>query len=418
MVRLRGSRLLRLLALVGVLVLVAAACDDNDGDAGGSADPGQGDGGDADQGDEVADVSGEPIKVMVIGELEGNRGYVAGAEARATAINSSGGIDGRPIDVLTCDSANDPNAAGECARNAVSEDVVAIVAQTTGQGDAIFPVLEENGICSVGNSGFGAADISHPNSFPFVSGAPGVVGGMATLLADALDIENIHMAYTDIETGAQAIDLGDAMLATRGLSTSGSTPVPLASGDLSPQVAAATSDSGGVALSIVTEQIIAFLQAAQQANVEVPLAVAGFSFADQQVEQLGEAAEGVYVTTTYLPVSANAEGHQQMLAELEAAGETDVPTDDATINSWLSVYVLGEILPDLDTIDSASICEAMGQIEGLDMLGLSPPLTTTEELDFPGMNRIFNPTVVYNQVQDGEIVPLTGDFVSPFSAPE
>lgn len=406
--RLRGSKAFRLVAVL-CAVVVGAACDDDNGDGGGTAPPADGGGDQA---------SGEPINVMVIGELEGNRGYVAGATARANAINTNGGIDGRPVEVLSCDSANDPNAAAACAREAVSEGAVAVVAQTTGQGDSIFPVLEENDICSVGNSGFGAADISSPNSFPFVAGAPGVVGGMATMLADTLDATNIHMAYADIETGAQAVALGDAMLGTRGLETAGSTPVPLSSGDLSPQVAAATRDTDGVVLSLVTEQLVSFLRAANQANAEVPFAVPGFSFASEQVEELGDAAEGAYVTTTYLPVSAGTEAHTQMLDELEAAGEDDVPTDDATINSWMSVYVLGEVLPDLASIDGGAVCEAMGQLEDFDMLGLTPPLTTTEEFEFPGMNRLFNTTVVYNQVQDGEIVPLTGEFVSPFAPPE
>ena len=60
---------------------------------------------------------GAPIKVMIAATLSGPTNLPEvpyGAEAAADRINSQGGIDGRPIDVIVCDDSNpSPDA---CAR--------------------------------------------------------------------------------------------------------------------------------------------------------------------------------------------------------------------------------------------------------------------------------------------------------------
>lgn len=410
------------LSLIAVLVLVAGACGGDDEETTSGTEPGGASTTEADDTDGGGgeEPDGEPIKLMVIGDLTGNEGYTAGAEARAEAVNAEGGVNGRPLEIVSCDLGNDPNQAAQCARQAVDDEVAAVINHLSGFAESINPVLEENGICSVGTGAFGGGDLSSKVSFPFIGGAPAAVGGIATILADQEGAKSINMAYVDIETGAQALQLGDAVLASRELKLAGSTPVPLNAADLSPQVAAATgSGVDGVALALVTEQVVQFLQTAHQSGVEVPISTTGFTFGDQQVEELGEAADGVYVTTGYMPISADTEGHQMLLSDFEAAGvDEDIPLDDSTINSWVSAYVVAEVASDLDEVTSESLCEAMGQLEEFDMLGLTPPLTTTAESQFPGMNRLFNPTVVYAQVQDGEIVAVSEDFVNPFAPPE
>ena len=64
-------------------------------------------------GTQAAAVSGDPIKAMIISEASGPSGDFANqftiAQAAAKAINDSGGIHGRPLEVDTCDAQSNPN---------------------------------------------------------------------------------------------------------------------------------------------------------------------------------------------------------------------------------------------------------------------------------------------------------------------
>src|SRR5690554_3364485 len=87
--------------------------------------------------------TGEPIKVMVIHEKSAgvaNPEIPEGAQAAARAMNKKGGIGGRPVRVLVCDTENDPNKATECGRRAVDEGVVALIGVLTPHSAGFMPL--------------------------------------------------------------------------------------------------------------------------------------------------------------------------------------------------------------------------------------------------------------------------------------
>jgi hypothetical protein len=73
--------------------------------------------------------SGTPIKIAVIlptGTSQTNYPeMLASSQAGAIAINKSGGIKGHPVSIIYCNEQNDANAATQCARQVVSDGVVA-----------------------------------------------------------------------------------------------------------------------------------------------------------------------------------------------------------------------------------------------------------------------------------------------------
>jgi len=91
-------------------------------------------------------LAGPPIKVMAMEAYTiPSSGLVdphfPAALARAKAINAAGGIKGRPVTVIRCDTKSDPNQAAACARKAVSEKVVAVIGPNTINATAAFPIL-------------------------------------------------------------------------------------------------------------------------------------------------------------------------------------------------------------------------------------------------------------------------------------
>src|SRR4051794_10278770 len=71
-----------------------------------------------------------PVKLMVIAPvatpIQNVPDAEAGAQAAAAAINKAGGINGRAIQIEFCNTRSAVNAATQCARQAVSDQVVAV----------------------------------------------------------------------------------------------------------------------------------------------------------------------------------------------------------------------------------------------------------------------------------------------------
>src|SRR5204863_2229965 len=99
---------------------------------------------------------GTPIKLMQIATLTGPSNNVpedaAAGKAAVKAVNAAGGVNGHPLELSVCDDKFDPNGAAECARQAVSQKVAAVVSLNSGFGDKVITILDAAGIPSVGDN--------------------------------------------------------------------------------------------------------------------------------------------------------------------------------------------------------------------------------------------------------------------------
>src|SRR3972149_2580941 len=77
-----------------------------------------------------------PLKVgmmvpMTGEECEIGRETLEGVQMAASAFNASGGVDGKPIELITMDDKGDPEAAKEALKRLVEENVIAIISSPT-----------------------------------------------------------------------------------------------------------------------------------------------------------------------------------------------------------------------------------------------------------------------------------------------
>jgi hypothetical protein len=79
----------------------------------------------------AATPTGAPIKIMQTGtntsSVFGFPETAAGAQAAAKAINSAGGIGGRPVTIVVCNDQFQSTVAVQCANQAVSSHVSAVL---------------------------------------------------------------------------------------------------------------------------------------------------------------------------------------------------------------------------------------------------------------------------------------------------
>jgi branched-chain amino acid transport system substrate-binding protein len=137
---------------VGALLLVTTACGDDDDGGGGSDDP------DETAVDNAAELlgpedeaSGEPVRIGMISDGRtdafDNRDELRSAEATAQYWNTHrGGVAGRPIEVVTCETGNDPAGATDCGNQMVEEDVVAVALSQSAIADSVWEPIHEAGI--------------------------------------------------------------------------------------------------------------------------------------------------------------------------------------------------------------------------------------------------------------------------------
>jgi hypothetical protein len=97
--------------------------------------------------------------------------------------------------------------------------------------------------------------------------------------------------------------------------------------------------------------------------------------------------------------------------ELAPRGSALARTEGA-VNGWLAAWVFERVVRQLPTIDADQVLRAMNRLQGFDMGGITPPLTTKAR--DPRMPRLFNPTVSFNRARYGVTTQLIDEFVDPF----
>src|SRR3984893_11403738 len=154
------TRSLRAVALAGATALAVAACGSST-HAGsppttGSANRGTGG---------TASPSGTPLKVLAVTNLIDPKGEENGLKLAEAYINATGGIKGRPLQIIACNDNNNPNNAATCVRNGISQGAVAEIDRVSSNGATMDPLEQAGGLATLGGGIFSQADFAAANLY-------------------------------------------------------------------------------------------------------------------------------------------------------------------------------------------------------------------------------------------------------------
>jgi ABC-type branched-subunit amino acid transport system substrate-binding protein len=173
----KGSRLFRRSSILVLCCAVAAALALTTVPAGAAAKP-----------------TGTPYKVFVDGALTGPQfawgEIVDGVTAKAEAQNAAGGVNGHPLQVVSCDAQLSAAQSAACGQKAVSENVLAAVGSLDLVGAHITPMASAN-ISSIGPTAMGTLELNSPNIWPLLPGTPVVFGIVEHSLATLAGCKSI-----------------------------------------------------------------------------------------------------------------------------------------------------------------------------------------------------------------------------------
>jgi len=145
--------------------------------------------------------TGSPIVIGTINQDSGAVGafpeLTEADKVAADFVNSElNGIDGHPLELLTCNTNGDPELSQSCAQEMVSKHVMAVVGGIDIWGTGI-QTLTNNGIPYVGGVPVSTESVQSKVSFQFSGGTWGAALGLGEYAIRTLHAHKIAMIYTD-----------------------------------------------------------------------------------------------------------------------------------------------------------------------------------------------------------------------------
>lgn len=356
--------------------------------------------------------SKEPIRIMQIHEKSAGlatKELPNGVLIGMKAINDAGGIGGRKVEFIECDTKDDPNTAAACARSAVEKGVVAVIGSLSVHPD-FYPILADNKIASFGNIPANTGDFTSPASFPVIGGAPIAFPLLGLGLAKA-GAQKISVARPDLAAGAVIKTFVNLGLTGKGLSVVNDVPVPQGAPDMSAYVQAALANgTDGVLVGLSGQDALNFVQALRQADPKVKIAMASTDFG-ATVKALGKQADGIInFSYSYLPVIKNA-ATKKFVKSAEAAGKRTNGLND--VDEYSAILAFAAIAKQLPDVTASAFYDKLPTVDNLN-IGMTAPIQFLKG-GVAGLPRAFNPCGLLYTLKNGAPKPTTGKFLNPLT---
>ncbi|MEV5428457.1 ABC transporter substrate-binding protein [Streptomyces sp. NPDC052701] len=379
----------------------------------------------------VTEGSGDgPITVMTWAPQDtkatNKPGMPAFARAYARWINSRGGLNGRQLNVLTCNDRNDRVTAAKCARRAAKERVVAVVGSYSQYADAFFPPLEGEGIPYIGGYGITNEEFTSPLSYPVNGGQPALLAGLGSALARGCG--PVTLVRPDTIAGDELPALLDSGLESGGHAAAddqrAAEDATEYEGQARRALRATTTDpvKRGCVVPALGDRTGTFMDSFRRAREEFPpvrTATVLGSVDQTAIDATGGASgpyEGSYITGWY-PVAGDPRWDEmKKVIGQEAFGDNRIdPADAGVQTTWIAYTVFRKVVESLGggEVTAGTVRRALDDGFEATTGGLTPDLRWSfqDKLATVGFPRLVNANVTLQVVRQGRLVSARRGFV-------
>jgi branched-chain amino acid transport system substrate-binding protein len=155
--------------------------------------------------------SGEPVKIGMVSD-GATQAYDASDELRTAQATADywnahrGGIGGRPIQVVTCETGGVPAGATDCGNQMVEQDVVAVAQSQSAVGDSLWEPVHQAGIPTMffQTSSQGAL-VDNQSSFAIVNPLT-TLFGLPITVAREEEADKVAFVLIDVPQAVQALE--------------------------------------------------------------------------------------------------------------------------------------------------------------------------------------------------------------------
>ncbi len=232
------------IAVLSAVLLLAAACGDDD-DTGGqeedSADTTAASGSDGEDllGPEDP-ASGEPVRIGMVSDgatqAFDNTDELRAAEATAEYWNThKGGVGGRPVEVVTCETGADPAGAADCANQLVEQDVVAATLSQSAVGLDVWEPLHAAGIPTLWFQAGGEEIATDDQSSFIIFNPEETLLGLPVSVAESEEADRVAFVVIDVPQALVTLEGAGPIMEEAGLEYD-VVPIPPGTADMTSQM--------------------------------------------------------------------------------------------------------------------------------------------------------------------------------------
>ena len=351
----RGRSRRRLVAVATAVLLAATACGGDHDDEGSSEDAGAVDGAQLDEllGPEQP-ASGEPVRIGLVSDGQSAafdaRIEIYAAQATVDYWNERrGGIAGRPIELVTCETGADPARGTDCGNQMVENDVVAVVVGQSTVPEALWEPLHQTGIPTMFFQTNGQSMLTDTETSFVISNPLTTALGLPISVAQDEQTDRVAFVVVDIPVAISLFEtVAPAILEAAGLEYD-LIKVPLGTADMTSQIGDVASSGARVVQVVGNDAFcIAAFQALSAVGYDGKVTAVSQCVTDATREAIpGDQLEGMYVTSGVALGAADDPTYQQYEAVMDAYGD-DVPVDDNV--SMVGYTVVAALATSLDGI--------------------------------------------------------------------
>ncbi|MCU1375630.1 MAG: hypothetical protein JWO68_2916, partial [Actinomycetia bacterium] len=360
----------------------------------------------------------DPLVVLQFGDYQAATGswpeQLDGAEIAAKAINAAGGVNGRQIKVISCNSKGDVNEGAKCARDGVSGGAIEAVGSQQLNSQGSTKVFEASSMANVGNNPLAPVDFTSASSFPIVPGAATAVAAACAGLVEQDGIKsNVVVFGVDLAAGKTARDACQKSLDLRGVKST-VVVAPPGAPDMAPFVAQAMAQKPkAVVLSVLPSDIVKIATAFHQAGFTGRYASVISLYSAALAPQLAPTTDGALLGAKLPPpADASSSGLEQFRADAKKYGG-NAPLTEYSMDSYISVHVVAEVAKTMTgPITPASFLKAMQAASNVKVPILGT-LNFTTSAGIEGQPRLTNARAVLVRFEGGAFKTL-GKFFDPY----
>lgn len=403
----RGRRGAITLAVAVTSLTLVSACSS-------SSDPAGGTGTASRSGSASAGLKLTPIKVGEVVEITGtglNWPFQQSVdEAAVRGINARGGIKGHPLQLVACDGKNDPNSELECARQLVSDGVVAVVGGITStNGAAVDAYYEQHNVAAIGVNPLVTQDFTSPDQFLINSGQVGIFTGDIENAAQR-GLKKVWIMILNVPGANLAVEISKQTAAKVGVDIVGVSEIPLTSTSDAPYVQAAVSAGADAIMPAMgATQTSALLLALNQSATGVKLINLDTEPASDISGACGSGG-GVCANSLgssfSIPVTATQNAgiklfQQDMQAEAASGDSAAAPQqayNDLALEGWLGMEAFAKVAATLPSVTAATVLDGFQKAKDINLWNVIPPWTPNSSAGIKGYPRISNPYVYLSEL--------------------
>jgi len=368
------------LAVASVLLLALAACGGDDDEGGGEEEE------ESTTGSEATDLlgpeelaEGDPVRIGMVSDgatqAFDNTDELRSAQATAEFWNTHrGGVAGRPIEVVTCETGADPAGGTDCANQMVEEEVVAVALSQSAVADSVWEPLHAAGVPTMFLQ-TSTTDLLADTESSFTMLNPlATLFGAPIAAAEAEGTDRIAFVNIDVPQALTSFESGDAatVLESAGLEYD-LVKIPPGTADMTPQMQEIASSDAGVVQIVGNDAFcIAAIQGLNNVGYDGAITAVSQCITDATREAIpGDQLEGISITATMALGDTEDPAYQLYQAVMGAFGQE---VEDVDNNLAMGAYSV-----------VASLAASLEGIEGdVTPETVTETIKTMDETDYPG----------------------------------